>query len=231
MPKPRRIQLSRRKGFKLPPNTVVVSRPSKFGNPFKANSYDVRGHDGEPLRPKSYREEEQRALATRDHFMWLGAVPEGEAIAERARVELRGKNLACWCPLPERGEPDYCHAANLLEVANDGVIVVRPVKLSNSSVLGYTHAVWLKRWWAAEAKWDQACPSRDRGRSGTVYKTSTVGSCATLHVPCGPRKEHMSYRVRSRVQVGDKLKGKHVVRSWAERVDGAWCWIYEVGNV
>ena len=32
---PERIQLSRRKGFRLPPNTVVVSRPSKWGNPFK----------------------------------------------------------------------------------------------------------------------------------------------------------------------------------------------------
>ena len=31
---------------------------------------------------------------------------------------LRGKNLACWCPLPEHGEPDNCHAALLLELAN-----------------------------------------------------------------------------------------------------------------
>jgi hypothetical protein len=28
---------------------------------------------------------------------------------------LRGKNLACWCPLPEPGKPDVCHAAVLLE--------------------------------------------------------------------------------------------------------------------
>lgn len=31
---------------------------------------------------------------------------------------LRGKNLACWCPLPKHGEPDNCHAALLLELAN-----------------------------------------------------------------------------------------------------------------
>ncbi len=31
---------------------------------------------------------------------------------------LRGKNLACWCPLPGHGEPDICHAALLLELAN-----------------------------------------------------------------------------------------------------------------
>jgi len=117
--KPRRIQLSRRKVFRLPPNTVVVSRPSKWGNPYKLDHYDVRGSDDKPLTPKAERVHEQRALATRDHWMWLRAVPEGEAIAERARVELRGKNLACWCPLPKRGERDECHAANLLEVANE----------------------------------------------------------------------------------------------------------------
>jgi hypothetical protein len=31
---------------------------------------------------------------------------------------LRGRNLASWCPLPQRGEPDNCHAASLLELAN-----------------------------------------------------------------------------------------------------------------
>jgi hypothetical protein len=30
----------------------------------------------------------------------------------------RGKNLACWCALPEHGGPDICHAALLLELAN-----------------------------------------------------------------------------------------------------------------
>lgn len=33
--KPIGIQLRRTKGWRLPPNTVVVSRPSKWGNPFK----------------------------------------------------------------------------------------------------------------------------------------------------------------------------------------------------
>lgn len=31
---------------------------------------------------------------------------------------LRGKNLACWCPLPKPGEPDHCHASVLLRLAN-----------------------------------------------------------------------------------------------------------------
>lgn len=32
---PERIQLRRTKGWRLPENTVVVSRPSKWGNPFR----------------------------------------------------------------------------------------------------------------------------------------------------------------------------------------------------
>jgi hypothetical protein len=38
--------------------------------------------------------------------------------AEDARRELAGRDLACWCPLPAPGQPDHCHAAVLLEVAN-----------------------------------------------------------------------------------------------------------------
>ena len=33
---------------------------------------------------------------------------------------LQGKNLACWCPLPEADEPDVCHAAALLEIVQAG---------------------------------------------------------------------------------------------------------------
>lgn len=32
--KPKRIQLSRKRGYRKPPGAVVVSRPSKWGNPF-----------------------------------------------------------------------------------------------------------------------------------------------------------------------------------------------------
>jgi hypothetical protein len=31
---------------------------------------------------------------------------------------LRGRNLACWCALPQAGQRDNCHAALLLELAN-----------------------------------------------------------------------------------------------------------------
>lgn len=34
------------------------------------------------------------------------------------RRELASLDLACWCPLPRPGQPDYCHAAILLWVAS-----------------------------------------------------------------------------------------------------------------
>ena len=53
-------------------------------------------------------------------------IPAGrmeELAALRAKVlaalpTLRGKNLACWCPLAKPGQPDNCHAALLLQLAN-----------------------------------------------------------------------------------------------------------------
>lgn len=92
MTKPIRIQLSRKKGWRLPPNTVVVARPTRWGNPY------LIGPDGD-------REEVVRKFRAR-----LASL---EALQANVRAELRGKNLACWCPI---GVP--CHADELLVVAN-----------------------------------------------------------------------------------------------------------------
>jgi uncharacterized protein DUF4326 len=43
---------------------------------------------------------------------------ERRKVVLAALPDLRGKNLACKCPLPQHGEPDSCHAALLLELAN-----------------------------------------------------------------------------------------------------------------
>ena len=100
--KPKRIQLSRKKGWRLPPNTVVVARPSKWGNPFKIGD-DVPGLPGVKI-------EREDAV---HYFSIFLPQPAGEI-----RAALRGKNLACWCQL---GQP--CHADVLLEIANsDGPI-------------------------------------------------------------------------------------------------------------
>ena len=49
-----------------------------------------------------------------------GKIPAREPTTiEDVRRELRGKTLMCWCALPKPGEPDVCHAAVLLELANE----------------------------------------------------------------------------------------------------------------
>jgi Domain of unknown function (DUF4326) len=111
--KPRRVQLRRTRGWRMPANTVKVDRTTRFGNPFSI-------------------EDHGREAAVALHRAWItggwGSAPIATRLlrdleARRAEViaalpSLKGKNLACWCPLPEPGEPDICHAALLLEVAN-----------------------------------------------------------------------------------------------------------------
>ena len=36
---PKRIQRRRTRGWRMPPNTVYVGRPSIYGNPFRANEF------------------------------------------------------------------------------------------------------------------------------------------------------------------------------------------------
>lgn len=86
-----RIQLCRKKGWKMPENTVNVSRPGKWGNPFSVAEY------GRELAVANFR----RRMEGLD------------AIGALDLSELRGKNLACWCQLD-----DLCHADVLLEMAN-----------------------------------------------------------------------------------------------------------------
>ena len=88
---PRRVQLSRKPGWRKPPGAVVVSRPTRWGNPYPVATY---GRD------------QAVALFRR----YLADHPE---LVEAARQELAGKDLACWC------KPDeLCHADIWLQVAN-----------------------------------------------------------------------------------------------------------------
>lgn len=106
--KPMRIQLSRKKGWRLPPNTVVVARPTKWGNPWK-----VRKHK----KLRDLRDDCSPREAVEAYEQWLQS--EGYAILMGAKVALRGKNLACWCPLVDKdGNSVPCHADVLLKIAN-----------------------------------------------------------------------------------------------------------------
>lgn len=95
---PHRVQLSRKAGAKLPPNTVVVSRPSKWGNPFRVGD---GLHDTAQQCVDSYR----RWMETGESYTHDDAPPDPS--------ELRGKNLACWCK-----PGTACHADVLLRLAN-----------------------------------------------------------------------------------------------------------------
>lgn len=96
-----RVQLSRAKGWRMPPNTVKVDRTTRFGNPFKIT------------------EDRSAGDAVMAYRTWLTVAGIDAGMAwPKARIlahlrDLRGKNLACWC---KPGEP--CHADVLLELAN-----------------------------------------------------------------------------------------------------------------
>ena len=131
MAEPVRIQLSRRKGWRMPENTVKVDRTTKWGNPFPADCEGVAveciplGLDG--------TDETDRATASVDLFRrWMtgGKVnqmialllprPKGPPPSLRlVRRDLAGKNLACWCKiLDQHGNYVPCHADVLLSLAN-----------------------------------------------------------------------------------------------------------------
>jgi hypothetical protein len=90
---PERIRLSRAKGWRKPVGAAVVSRPSRWGNPFPVDGDEVP----------------DRAASVARYRAWAATDPP-----ELADVEvLRGRDLACWCPLD-----GPCHADVLLELAN-----------------------------------------------------------------------------------------------------------------
>lgn len=117
MTKPVRLQRRRTQGFKLvSPNglpIICVDRTTKWGNPFTI---------GQPfVRPKmqagggqisGYIQNAEEAVHFYRRFLTL-------ELQIAAGIHLRGKNLACWCPLTNPdGSNCPCHADILLEMAN-----------------------------------------------------------------------------------------------------------------
>jgi hypothetical protein len=129
---PSRIQLSRKKGFRLPPGARAVSRPSRWGNPFKvvqhpAGWWTVIDTDD---RSQSLKE---TPVSTPDKW---GATVIAVRLFELHTnspspelpglypdypdpAELAGLTLACWCPVLEPHIGRWpCHADILLARAN-----------------------------------------------------------------------------------------------------------------
>ena len=95
---PERIQRKRSKGWRMPPNTVYVGRPGKFGNPFLTAAEFEKWLKGEGVYSRA------------DYYSPLSVTRRWIL---KKLPELRGKNLACWC------KPDEaCHADVLLRLAN-----------------------------------------------------------------------------------------------------------------
>lgn len=94
---PQRVQRSRAKGWRLPPGTVCVDRSTCWGNPFKVDlSVGFRAVDAVDCFDQAI-ELGSPLLKFRKDELW----------------KLRGKNLACFCPLDQP-----CHADILLILAN-----------------------------------------------------------------------------------------------------------------
>ena len=104
---PYRIQRKRTKGWRMPPNTVYVGRLSKWGNRLRVGIWrDFTRAD----RVECFKDWVEGRL-TLNATYWGNTF--GTELRKAACHELRGKNLACWCPLDQP-----CHADVLLEIAN-----------------------------------------------------------------------------------------------------------------
>ncbi|MDU7524165.1 MAG: DUF4326 domain-containing protein [Roseomonas mucosa] len=114
-PHPLRLQRKRTKGFRLPPGTVVATRPTMLGNPFT--------HPDPAQAVEAYRRLIQGGTQS------FEIQPGGLGIARNANPKtlhwsypdwikenlpgLRGRRMACFCGLSQP-----CHVDVLLEKAN-----------------------------------------------------------------------------------------------------------------
>jgi hypothetical protein len=112
---PLRLQRKRTKGFKLPEGTICVTRGTRFGNPFTLENCRQAGFQG--------TDDELRLRCVEAFKVWLGPNWEynwqGEESERRRQAildalpSLKGKQLACWCPLTRA-----CHCDILCAMAN-----------------------------------------------------------------------------------------------------------------
>lgn len=114
----------------MPEGAVYVGRGSKWGNPFEVyrcpccQAWDVRDNNGVTyLAAHGYirshpevtvykAEAVAKAVGLYAHDLGWGTAA---ITPEDIQASLRGKDLACWCPLDQP-----CHADVLLGLANGG---------------------------------------------------------------------------------------------------------------
>lgn len=129
----KRIQLSRKKGYRKPADAVNVARPTKWGNPFKAEYIEVWDCSVRKHRKVwAACAKPGTVWWTTSESDWVGYWHENktDAVNEAIKLyeeyitgsgldlnELREKDLACWCKLDEP-----CHADVLLRLANKQMV-------------------------------------------------------------------------------------------------------------
>lgn len=111
---PVRIQRKRTKGWKMPENTVYVGRGTRWGNP-----YSLVNEEGFPLIEAARGDWEPCRGGWVEARKRIVQLYRERCIDGLELTFLRGKDLACWCPLvDEFGAPYPCHADVLLDMAN-----------------------------------------------------------------------------------------------------------------
>jgi hypothetical protein len=92
----------------MPPNTIYVGRPTRWGNLHPVGKVCPECSFKEPVIHSRKEAIEQYRLDI--HRIFDGYKHE---LLEEFLAPLRGKDLVCWCPLDKP-----CHADILLELAN-----------------------------------------------------------------------------------------------------------------
>jgi len=101
----KRIQRSRKKGWRKPEGSVIVDRTSRWGNPYTKADAQEAGYCG------------SNAFLVENFDDWINGNRDYKTdqrdIILNNISELRGKNLVCFCPLDQP-----CHADTLMRLAN-----------------------------------------------------------------------------------------------------------------
>lgn len=108
---PQRVHQQRTKGWRMPAGCKSVARPHKYGNPYTVAEMAEHYPDAGTLELHRMCVSDFEGLV---EGKWdrMEDTPEYPSIDEIKR-DLRGWNLACFCP------PEFpCHADVLLKVAN-----------------------------------------------------------------------------------------------------------------
>jgi len=114
--KPKRIQRSRKKGWRKPENAVIVDRTSRYGNPFKVGTtyryilaLALMGFKGKDLDNGVFVKDNAHAVELYKRMINMFQAKRQKEFFE----PLRGKDVICFCKLDEP-----CHGDVILKESN-----------------------------------------------------------------------------------------------------------------